>query len=134
MPKIELTEVTGRFSLGGVGVQPVPLMHGSRGVLGYRFGNFAYLTDCNQVPDESWPLLEGIDTLILDALRHRPHPTHFSVSEALAVVERLGPRQTYFTHICHDLSHAGTNATLPASVELAYDGLRLTIDAGAAWT
>ena len=76
------------------------------------------------------PLLAGVKTLILDALRHRPHPTHFSVAEALAVVERVKPRQTYFTHICHDLPHVETNAALPAGVELAYDGLQLSIE----WT
>lgn len=133
-PQIDLTTIAGPFNVGGVGIQPVPLLHGTRGVLGFRFGALAYLTDCNRLPDEAWPLLEGLDILILDALRHRPHPTHFSVSEALVVAERLAPRQTYFTHICHDLPHAETNAALPASVELAYDGLRLTIDAGAAWT
>ncbi len=115
-------------------MQPIPLFHGSRAILGYRFGNFAYLTDCNRLPDEAWPLLAGLDVLVLDALRHRKHPTHFTVEESLAVVERLAPRQTYFTHICHDLPHAATNAALPASVALAYDGQQVTIEAGAAWT
>ena len=132
IPQIVLTEVTGPFAIGGVRVQPVPLMHGSRPILGYRLGNFAYLTDCNFIPDETWPLLEGVEILILDALRHRPHPTHFTVAEALQVASRVKPRQTYLTHICHDLPHVATNAALPASVELAYDGLVLTIDAEAA--
>jgi phosphoribosyl 1,2-cyclic phosphate phosphodiesterase len=74
-------------------------------------------------------LLTGVKTVILDALRHRPHPTHFSVSEALAAIERMQPQQTYLTHICHDLPHAATNQALPKGVELAYDGLQLTIDA-----
>ena len=108
----------------------MPLFHGSRPILGYRLGTFAYLTDCNRLPDEAWPLLDGLDVLVLDALRHRPHPTHFTVAEALAVVERVKPRQTYFTHMCHDLPHAATNASLPAGVELAYDGLVVTIDVG----
>ena len=89
--------------------------------------SFAYLTDCNRIPDESWPLLDGVRTLILDALRDRPHSTHFSVGEALDVVARLGAERTYFTHICHDLRHAATCAPLPAGVELAYDGLVLEI-------
>ena len=134
LPQIQLNTITGPFNIGAIGLQPVPLVHGSREILGFRFGNFAYLTDCSRVPDHSWPLIEGLDILILDALRHRPHPTHFSVSQALEVVARIKPKQTYFTHICHDLPHAETNAALPASVELAYDGLRLTIEAGAAWT
>jgi phosphoribosyl 1,2-cyclic phosphate phosphodiesterase len=108
----------------------VPLLHGKRPILGFRFGAFAYLTDCNAIPGESWPLLEGLDILVLDALRHRPHPTHFSVNEALEVVARLRPRQTYFTHICHDLPHAATNKALPDGVELAYDGLALDVEVG----
>ena len=87
----------------------------------------AYLTDCGGIPDASWLLLEGIDTLAIDGLRHRPHPTHFTVEQALAVSSRLGPRRTWLTHICHDLPHAATNAALPAGVELAYDGLRIDI-------
>jgi phosphoribosyl 1,2-cyclic phosphate phosphodiesterase len=127
IPKVSLTTIEGRFTLDGVDVQPVPLFHGSRPILGFRVGNFAYLTDCNRIPDESWPLLEGLEVLVLDALRHRPHPTHFTVAEALQVVERVTPAQTYLTHICHDLPHEATNATLPAGVALAYDGLRCDI-------
>lgn len=130
IPKIGLTTISGPFNIGAIRIQPVPLFHGSRPILGYRLGAFAYLTDCNRLPDEAWPLLDGLDVLVLDALRHRAHPTHFTVAEALAVVERVQPRQTYFTHICHDLPHAATNASLPAGVELAYDGLVVTIDAG----
>lgn len=129
LPQIELHPIEGAFAIDGVGIQPIPLMHGSRPILGFRFGDFAYLTDTNHVPDEAWPLLAGVKTLILDALRHRPHPTHFTVAEALAVVERLGPAQTYLTHICHDLPHVATNEALPRGVELAYDGLQLTIEA-----
>ena len=121
-------------ALGPLHVQPIAILHGVRPILGFRFNTFAYLTDCNSIPVESWPLLEGLDILVLDALRHRPHPTHFSVSEALAAVERMRPQQTYFTHVCHDLPHGATNEALPAGVELAYDGLQLTIEAAPAWT
>ena len=133
IPQIALTTVNGRFAVAGVDVQTVPIFHGARPILGFRLGSFAYLTDCNRIPDEAWPLLDGLDILILDALRHRPHPTHFTVAEALQVVERVKPRQTYFTHICHDLPHAATNAALPKGVELAYDGLALSIEVGK-WT
>ena len=128
VPRLTLFQIGGPFVLGGIDVVPVPLLHGVRPILGFRMGSFAYLTDCSRIPDESWPLLEGVRTLVLDALRDRPHPTHFSVSEALAVVERLAPERAYFTHICHDLPHAATCARLPAGVELAYDGLVLEID------
>lgn len=119
--------IAGPFSLGGAEIVPVPLFHGALPVLGFRIGAFAYLTDCNRIPDASWPLLAGVRVMVLDALRHRPHSTHFSVSEALDVAARLGVERTYFTHICHDLGHAATNAQLPAGVELAYDGLVLTV-------
>jgi phosphoribosyl 1,2-cyclic phosphate phosphodiesterase len=134
IPQLTLTTIDGPFAVGNVRVQPVPLMHGSRPILGFRFGAFAYLTDCSAIPDQSWPLLENLDVLVLDALRHRPHPTHFTVAEALEVVDRLKPSRTYFTHICHDLAHEATNRSLPPSVELAYDGLALTIDVGSPWT
>jgi phosphoribosyl 1,2-cyclic phosphate phosphodiesterase len=127
LPQITLTRVAGPFSLGGVEVVPVPILHGKRPILGFRLGSFAYLTDCSAVPAATWPLLTGVRTLVLDALRDRPHPTHFSVGEALDVVARLAPERAYFTHICHDLPHAETCARLPPGVELAYDGLVLNI-------
>jgi phosphoribosyl 1,2-cyclic phosphate phosphodiesterase len=125
IPKVTLNLLVGPFTLGGVEIVPVPVMHGTRPILGFRAGTFAYLTDCNAIPDSSWPLLEGVETLILDALRDRPHSTHFSVSEALGAAERIGAHRTYFTHISHDLPHAATCARLPPGVELAYDGLQL---------
>ena len=133
VPQLSLTTIDGPFAVGGVGIQPVPIFHGSRPSLGFRFGSFAYLTDCNRLADEAWPLLDGVEVLILDALRHRPHPTHFTVAEALQVVERVKPRLAYFTHVCHDLPHAATNASLPSGVELAYDGLELTIETASAF-
>jgi phosphoribosyl 1,2-cyclic phosphate phosphodiesterase len=127
VPQLALFNIAGPFTLGGVEIVPVPLLHGRLPVLGFRIGDFAYLTDCNRIPEASWPLLEGVRVIILDALRDRPHSTHFSVGEALEVVARLAPERAYFTHICHDLPHAATCARLPAGVELAYDGLILQI-------
>lgn len=126
IPQLVPFLIGGPFCLGGVEVVPVPVWHGRRPILGFRIGTFAYLTDCSGIPESSWPLLDGVETLVLDALRHRPHPTHFTVEEALAVIGRLGPRRAYLTHICHDLPHAATCAALPDGVELAYDGLVLT--------
>ena len=127
IPRLHLYPVGGPFSIGDETFTPVPVWHGRREILGFRVRDFAYLTDCSGIPDASWPLLEGIDTLAIDALRHRPHPTHFTVEQALAVSARLGPRRTWLTHICHDLPHAATNASLPPGVEMAYDGLRIDI-------
>jgi phosphoribosyl 1,2-cyclic phosphate phosphodiesterase len=127
-PQLDLHIVDGPFQAAGLEVQPVNIFHGARPILGFRFGSFAYLTDCSRIPEESFPLLADLDVLVLDALRHRPHPTHFSVAQALAVVARVTPRRTFFTHICHDLPHAATNAVLPPGVELAYDGLTLEVE------
>ncbi len=123
VPRLELNPVTGPFTVGSTVVTPVPVMHGELPIYGYRVGAFAYLTDCSAVPDSSWPLLEGVRTLAVDALRHRPHPTHFTVAQATDVAARVGAERTLLTHIAHDLGHAETSAHLPPGVELAYDGL-----------
>jgi phosphoribosyl 1,2-cyclic phosphate phosphodiesterase len=128
LPQLELLTIEGTFRIGGHEIRPVPLMHGERPILGFRFGTFAYLTDCNRIPDGSWPLLHNLDTVVLDALRERLHPTHFSLAEAIEAARRIGARQTYFTHMCHDLAHAETNARLPPGMELAYDGLAFDAD------
>ena len=87
----------------------------------------AFCTDVSRIPDESWPLLEGLETLVIDALREKPHPTHFSIGQALEVVERVRPQRTFLTHISHTLDHDATNSRLPPGVELAYDGLRIPL-------
>ena len=113
------------FELLGQTFLPIRLDHGKFKVLGFRVGDLAYCTDVNRIPEASWPLLEGLDTLILDALRHEPHPTHFSLGEALGVVERLKPKRTFLTHLSHSFDHGPTETTLPPRVGLAYDGLTL---------
>lgn len=113
------------FSVLGQSILPIRLEHGRFRVLGFRIGDLAYCTDVSRIPDESWPMLEGLDTLILDALRIAPHPTHFNLEQALAVVDRLKPRRAIFTHLSHDMDHAQIDASLPAGVTLAYDGLAL---------
>jgi phosphoribosyl 1,2-cyclic phosphate phosphodiesterase len=127
LPKITLQTIDGPFAIDGLTITPVRLIHGARPILGFRIGRFAYLTDCSHIPDESWALLDGLDVLVLDALRHRPHPTHFTVAEAVAATARIQPRQAYFTHICHDLPHEATNASLPPNIALAHDGLSLEV-------
>ncbi len=127
VPQVDAIEPRGPFTIGGVSVVPVPLWHGEMPILGYRFGSFAYLTDCSSIPEESWALVGGVETLVVDALRDEPHPTHFTVAEALEAIARVGPRRAYLTHMNHDLGHAATNARLPAGVELAYDGLVLDV-------
>lgn len=116
------------FDLLGATVIPLRLKHGPKfEVLGFRIGNVAYCTDTNGIPPESMELLAGLDVLILDALRPRPHVTHFSLDEAIEVARRLQPKRTIFTHIAHDLGHAATNARLPPGMELGYDGQRVPL-------
>ncbi|MFO0909637.1 MAG: MBL fold metallo-hydrolase [Isosphaeraceae bacterium] len=116
------------FEVLGQRILPIRLEHGRFRVLGFRIGNLAYCTDVNRIPDESWPLLEGLDTLVLDALRYEPHPTHFCLDEALAVVERVRPRRVFFTHLSHSFEHGPTESALPPHVGLAYDGLTLDFE------
>ena len=125
IPKLDPHEIAGPLAINGVRVVPIPLWHGDAPILGFRFGNFAYLTDCNRLDDAAWPLVAGVETLVIDALRDKPHTTHFTVAEALEVIARIAPARAYMTHMSHDLGHAATAARLPAGVDLAYDGLVL---------
>jgi phosphoribosyl 1,2-cyclic phosphate phosphodiesterase len=127
VPRLAPHEVTGPFELGGATVVPVPIRHGRQTILGYRIGRFAYLTDCSGIPETSAGLLGDLDVLVLGALRDRPHPTHFSLAEAIEAAARIGAHRTFFTHMCHDLGHASTMARLPAGCALAYDGLVLEV-------
>jgi phosphoribosyl 1,2-cyclic phosphate phosphodiesterase len=131
VPSVTLHAVNGPFELMGVKFVPVPLLHGDLEVLGFRFGRAAYLTDFGSLPDSSLVLLEDLDVLILDALRDIPHPMHQTVEQALALIERVKPRQSWFTHIAHDLPHAETNERLRKlglkHVALAYDGLQFDV-------
>ena len=128
VPQVSLTIIDGAFTIEGLAIVPVPVFHGRRPILGFRFGSFAYLTDCSRVPEASSALIEDLDVLVLDALRHRPHPTHYTVADALEVVARARPRRALFTHMCHDLPHQATNDALPDGVELAYDGLVIDVE------
>ncbi len=126
--QVELNLLNGPLDLYGARFEPVPVMHGDVEICGFRFGAAAYLTDHSEVPDTSLRLLEGLDILFLDALRHKPHPTHSTVDTSLSLVERLKPQRAFFTHISHDLAHEATNADLPANVRLAYDGMKLEFE------
>jgi phosphoribosyl 1,2-cyclic phosphate phosphodiesterase len=126
--KVVLKTLDDNLELWGVRFQQIKVKHGEVEILGFRFGSAAYLTDFSDIPEASMPLLEGLDILFLDALRHRPHPTHSSVANSLSLVERLKPERAYFTHISHDLPHDATNATFPPNVRLSHDGLKLEFE------
>jgi phosphoribosyl 1,2-cyclic phosphate phosphodiesterase len=127
LPALDLIEISGDVVVNGHTIACVPIMHGERPILGLRFDGFAYLTDCSRIPEDSWPLLHNLDVVVLDALRIRAHPTHFSLSEAIEAAHRIAAKRTFFTHMCHDLPHADTNARLPDGMQLAYDGLTLEL-------
>jgi phosphoribosyl 1,2-cyclic phosphate phosphodiesterase len=131
VPRLELFTIRGTFCLGRTLIEPVEIAHGRDPILGFRIGSLAYLTDCSAIPERSRAKLAGLDVLVLDALRDRPHPTHLTVADAVGLAASLAPRATFFTHMCHDLPHAATCARLPAGVQLAYDGLSLDFEAGA---
>jgi len=119
--------IDGPFDLWGLRLTPVPVLHGNLPILGFRFGQAAYLTDFSAIPETSLPLLDGLEVLILDALRPKPHPAHSSIEQSLAWVEQLKPRRAFFTHMAHQVSHAEISASLPPHVRLAYDGLQLDL-------
>ncbi|MBW7904551.1 MAG: MBL fold metallo-hydrolase [Phycisphaerae bacterium] len=127
-PQLECHVIDGPFELFGREVIPVPYMHGNLPVLGYRIGRAAYCPDCNLMPADSRALLRDLEVLVLDALRRRPHPTHFNLEQAVEEARRINARRTYFTHIAHELKHAETEAELPERMFLAYDGLVCTAD------
>lgn len=128
IPRVDARELTAPVELWGVRFEPVPVLHGELAVLGYRFGANAYVTDVSAIPAPSRERLRGLDVLVLDALRPRPHPTHLDLAQALRLVEELQPRRAYFTHIAHEMAHAETEAKLPPGVHLAHDGLRLEVE------
>ncbi len=126
VPKLEFRPVAPgeAFSFQGIRVTPIPILHGRLAVLGFRFDNFVYLTDCNAIPDSSRPLIAGADTLVISALRPAPHSTHFSIAEAIAEARRIGARRTYFIHMTHDIGFEAVSASLPAGIGLLFDGMR----------
>jgi len=128
LAQVELRPIDGEFELFGTQVVPVPVIHGEAEILGFRLGSAAYLTDFSEVPESSLALLKNLDVLFLDALRYKPHPTHSTVQHSLEIAEKVGAKRVFFTHICHDLPHAETNAKLPPHVRLAHDGMQLEFE------
>jgi phosphoribosyl 1,2-cyclic phosphate phosphodiesterase len=128
VPRIAAHVIEGPLELFGARFTPVPVVHGFMEVLGFRFGPAAYLTDYGAIPEASFALLEGLEVVFLDALRHEPHPTHCTVEQALAHAARIRARRALLTHIAHDLGHEETNARLPDNVRLCYDGLQVEVE------
>ena len=125
LPKIELRPVTEPFVIDQVEIVPVPVQHGIISIYGYRVGNMAYISDVSGIPESSMALLQGVEILIVDAVRYRPHATHFHLEAAIEASRAIGAKQTYFTHLNHDFLHRRLAAELPAGMAPAYDGLLL---------
>src|SRR5262245_10683237 len=125
LPKLEFHRIDEQpFEVLGEQLTPIPLLHGRFNVLGFRVGNVAYCTDVSAIPEQSWPLLEGLDVFVIDALRPgKPHPSHFSLEQALEAIARLRPKQAYLTHMAHGMDYDVLVRTLPPGVAPAYDGL-----------
>ncbi len=128
LPQLELRPIDGPVELFGARFEPVRLIHGEAEICGFRFGSAAYLTDHSEIPQASLRQVEGLDVIFLDALRHKPHPTHSTVENSLRIVSQVKARRGFFTHICHDLPHEATNASLPPHVRLAYDGMKVEFE------
>jgi phosphoribosyl 1,2-cyclic phosphate phosphodiesterase len=128
LPQVELHPINGTVELFGARFEPIPVIHGEMEIYGFRFGSAAYLTDHSEIPEASYEKLRDLDILFLDALRHKPHPTHSTVENSLRIVDRVNPKRAFFTHICHDLPHEETNAALPENVRLSYDGMKLDFE------
>jgi phosphoribosyl 1,2-cyclic phosphate phosphodiesterase len=128
IPRVNVKEITiDKFNISGVDIVPVEYHHGPAMVFGFRILDFAYITDCSKIPEKEYEKLKNLKVLVLDALRYRPHPTHFSIDEAVEAAKRINARQTYFTHMTHDVVHDEANQKLPQGIELAYDGLAFEI-------
>ncbi len=130
VPEIDLNIIDNRnFQIGDVSFLPIQVYHLRLPVFGFRVGNFAYITDANVIPEEEYEKLKGLDVLVLNALRREKHPSHFTLEEALEIADRIGAKQTWFTHISHQLGlHEDVNAELPDNMFLAYDGLKLEVE------
>ncbi len=125
LPRFEFHEINTAFSAAGLEIVPLPVYHGECEITGFRMNDLAYITDCSKIPEQTFSLLKGIRILILNALRHEPHPTHFSLTQSIEVAQRIHAQQTFFTHISHGLDYKKTSSELPAGIQLAYDGLEI---------
>lgn len=128
IPQLKTYPVTDPFNLYGLRLIPVPLLHGPTEVFGYRVGSLAYLTDCNGIPEDSRKLLEGVEYLVIDGLRIKPHPTHFNIRQAVAIAQKIGATKTWLTHLSHEVDHQKHEQELPPGIALAFDGQQIKID------
>lgn len=128
LPQVSLNIINKPFNISGIEIIPLTVKHGKLDILGYRIGDFAYITDCSHIPEETMELLYGVKVLVLGALRFRKHTTHMTIDEAIAVIQRLRPAKAFLTHLSHDVEYNSTQAILPEGIYLAYDGLKVDLE------
>lgn len=129
-PRVEIEPLQDQTCVFGVEFTRIPVHHGEIEISGFRFGRTAYITDVSEIPESSFALLRDLDEVVLSALRHKPHPSHATLQQAVEWARRIGAKRTWLTHISHDLGHEETNAQLPENIRLAHDGLSFPIDLG----
>jgi len=127
VPRFDLYDVAETLHLGGMEIRTFLVEHGRIPVIGLRVGDFAYITDVSHIPDSARAELHGLETLVVDAVRLKPHPNHFHLEKALAVAAEIGAKRTILTHLSGDYDHAKSNSELPEGVELAYDGMKVSV-------
>lgn len=132
-PKLTINQINAyeKFNLFGLEILPLQILHGNLEILGFRFNNFAYLTDCSYIPEETRKHLDNLEVLIIDGLRERPHKTHFTQEQAIKEIEKISPQKSYLTHISHEVDHHEANKKIASlsklDIELAYDQLLIEI-------
>ena len=130
-PIIEFRDIDGAFEVGDMRITPLPVLHGGRQTLGFRFDcegrSLGYVPDCREMPRETLELVRGVDAMVLDALKPTPHKTHLTVDQSVALLKEIGAGESYLIHMCHDVEHAATEAGLPDGIHLSYDGLELDV-------
>jgi phosphoribosyl 1,2-cyclic phosphate phosphodiesterase len=128
-PKVDFREISGPFDVGRIQVEPIPVEHGPKPMMGYRFRaegkSLGYVPDCHQMPHDAIRRLQGVDVMVLDALRHKPHTTHLTVADSVNILQRIGAARSYVIHMCHDLDHEETQRGLPSGMYVSYDGLAI---------
>ena len=128
LPALSINPISAPLTLFGSKITPIPVKHGRSVILGYRIGNMAYITDISEIPEESLALLQGLDVLLLDCLRYKPHHTHINLEQSLAYASHIKAKDTYLIHMTHEMEYESLSGQLPASIHVAYDGLRLSLD------
>jgi phosphoribosyl 1,2-cyclic phosphate phosphodiesterase len=131
LPVLTVNEVNQAFELFGVRITPIPVQHGRIGILGYRIGDMAYLTDVSDIPESSLALLEGLRILFLDCLRYKPHYTHINLEQSLGYASRINAESTYMIHMTHEMEYEALGKLLPDTMYVGYDGLKLSFDSHA---